>query len=489
MDEEQPSTLDQVGRRNQAITFHNKAMEVIKTDQQLAWRLLCSAVTVDPDLATGWYMLGNACADLNQLPASCAAFRRALMLPDFPNGDNGDMTTDLRAKCLVNLSHRLQQMGETDEAYAVNMETLAFLEVNPKADLEGRAFAHTNLSQILSIMKRDDEALDEAMEGWKLSQEPIIELGLAFAYLFRGDYAEGLKHFRSRFGYRLPQFFSMPYDEWKDGPGKPNKTLFVVSEQGAGDTLSFTRFIGPAQQHWGKILFQVHPEMYRLMTDSLKHWGKVEVMPLDQTQYPIADSWCSIMSLPTALGLTTQQIIDQPQGWYPKYDRRPNPEWKHKGDNLLHIGIAYGGSPMNGIDIWRSIPVQFFLECYRVPGVRLYSLQVGDRVADLHAAGTASLIRDLSPYIRDVSDTFAILDELDMVLSIESFLPHICGAVEKECWVPLSKRGGDFRVRRHGDKAMWYPKHRLFRQGDDGTWDPVFEEIVKALRDACGDDD
>jgi hypothetical protein len=113
--------------------------------------------------------------------------------------------------------------------------------------------------------------------------------------------------------------------------------------------------------------------------------------------------------------------------------------------------------------------------------VALYSLQVGERVADLHAAGMAALTRDLSPWLRDAQDTASVVRELDLVISIESFVAHLCGALGKECWVLLSHRGGDWRCGRTGDRPLWYDRTRLFRQGADGEWGPVFERVVAAL--------
>ena len=463
-------------RRNAGIDFHNRAVEIVGHDKQTAYRLLCSAVTVDPGLAQGWYAMGNAAADLEKPAASVACFRRALALAD--SAEPGGMTPDLRAKCLVNLSHRLTNLGENDEALAVNDAALAMLAEKPELDWEGGAFAWTNKSQILSVMGRDAEALACARRGWEISQAPIIELGLAFALLFSGDYASGLRYFESRFGYRLQSYLEFPYERW-DGVLNHDKTLFVVSEQGLGDTISFARFLGMAGARCRRVIFQVHPELHRLLSASLRHWGNVECVPLS-TQFPVADAWCSVMSLPVAMGLTTEQIAGQVQGWRPRYESRPGPEWKYPGAGL-HVGIAWAGSPANGIDKWRSVPFQMFLDLARVAGVHVYSLQVGERLADLHEACAAALVRDLSPYIRDVSDTCAILDELDLVVTVESFLGHLCGAMGRECWLLCSRRGGDWRLGRSGDRALWYEGHRLFRQGEDAEWAPVFRRVVEEL--------
>jgi hypothetical protein len=158
----------------------------------------------------------------------------------------------------------------------------------------------------------------------------------------------------------------------------------------------------------------------------------------------------------------------------------PPPAWKNPAA-AIHVGIAYAGSPDNEIDKWRSIPVAEFLSLHRVPSVQLYSLQVGDRVADVHTIGAAGLIRDMSPWIKDARDTVSIMRELDLIVSVESFVAHLAGSIGKECWVPLSRNGGDWRCGRSGDRPIWYDRTRLFRQGEDCRWEPVFEDIVQAL--------
>lgn len=465
--------------RNKAIEFHNHSLTSVGTDKMLAYRLLCSSVTVDPGLAQGWSALGNACADLKMLPASIAAFRRALELPVgvLP----GDKTPDLHVKALINLSHRLLNVGRITEAYEVNERVLLILDSDATLDPEGAAFAWTNMSLILSIMGHDELAIFYAEAGFKRSQEPIIEVGLAFAYMFAGRYSEGLRHFEARFPYRehMRSYLDYPFRRW-DGVLDHDLTLFVPAEMGLGDTLSFTRFIGRAAARVKRVIFAVQPELVRLLRASLRHWPNVDVQPLTPA-FPLADAWVAVGSLPTVLGLTTEEIRDAPQGWTAQGDDPMPPDWLSPG-RLLHVGIAWAGAPANDIDAWRSIPFPQFLDLYRVPGVQLYSIQVGERVKDLHESGSAALVRDLSPFIRDATDTVGLMRSLDLIIAAESFVPHLAGAIGKECWVPYSYCGGDWRIGRTEKGPIWYPKHRIFKQGPDQQWQPVFDRIVEQLK-------
>src|SRR6202021_1266690 len=124
----------------------------------------------------------------------------------------------------------------------------------------------------------------------------------------------------------------------------------------------------------------------------------------------------------------------------------------------VHVGIAWAGSPLNPINDVRSIPVEHFFELYRVPGIQLYGLQIGDRAKDLHDRLGNGVVRDLSYYIRDVVDTVSFLQHLDLVICCESALTHICATAGTEAWVPYSWLGRDYRVGHSGEIRMWQPK-------------------------------
>ncbi len=190
------------------------------------------------------------------------------------------------------------------------------------------------------------------------------------------------------------------------------------------------------------------------------------------------------MSIPTALDLSDKEIKDAPP--LPCPDFRTDPSWKSP-DRDFHIAVTWTGSNANWINGHRSFPMEQLLELYRVPGIQLYSMQVdagqpGDPSMQIHQQGAATLIRDMRPYIRDVTDTMAILNEMDLVVTCESILGHIGGLMNKDVFIPYSYNGGDFRLGRKEDGALWYPKHRIFKQGSQATWELVFDRIILAIK-------
>jgi tetratricopeptide (TPR) repeat protein len=456
--------------RNQAIHFHNQATHIIKQDTQTAYRLLCSAVTIDPEFADGWYQLGNANADLKLLPAAIAAFNRALSLPN--GAISGDMTDDLRARCYTNLGHRLYHSGRIDEAYTA---TKAAIDLDEK-----QAFAHTNMSMIQSLRAQHDDAIASAVKGFELKPEAMTELGVAFAHLFAGNYMTGLKYFESRFPYQMPALLNMPYPRW-DGGKLDGKTLVVMCDQGLGDTLCYARFLWQARHRVGHVIVMVQHELYNYLNKAFGHRDSGISFRYSHDHLPYADAWCPIVSLPLALGLTNDQFIKAPGFKHPDLPPTPS-DWKHPLAKI-HVGIAWSGSAANEIDKWRSIEFNHFLRLAEVAGVGLYSLQVGEQTQHLYNSGSAAVVRDLSPWIKDCLDTAAFIKQLDLVISIESFVAHLAAAVGTPCWVLASRYGGDYRIGRDRSTPIWAPDTKVMWQKSPPYWDDTLNYVSKLLAD------
>lgn len=460
--------------RTYAIDLYNRALPIIQTDPPTAYRLLVAACENDPSFAEGWAFLGAALADIGNLPACVSALRQALRCPD---GDGpGDMNPVLRHRCLVNLGHRLidNRIISEDtiiESICATREAIMMSTNKPEAPA---AFAHTNLSLIYSLEGRSEGELHHAHKGFELCPDPATELGLAFAQLFNGQYREGLEHFEARFRHspKLVSYQHMPWPRWD---GSRVGTLIVLAEMGLGDSLSFARFIDEASTKVDRLIFVVQPELVKLLSEECP---TAEVVPQDHTLPPV-DAWCPVFSLPVPLDLGDDQITHREWTIAPKAVE--DTSWKRKGARL-HVAIAWAGAPANDIDRHRSIPFAEFLALREIPGIALYSVQVGERARDLHDNGAAALVRDMSPWIRDARDTAGIMAEMDIVICCESFVGHLAGAIGKKCLLLCSRFGRDWRSSPYlGDRSLWYPEHRVFRQGDDACWQPVFKRVVEAL--------
>lgn len=378
------------------------------------------------------------------------------------------MNDDLKSKALANLGWRLHGVGKNEEARRASE---AALRINDKLE-----FAHLNLSLIHGTFRDEKKAIECARRAYELDPaNPTIEMGLAFALLFGRKFQEGLKHFEARFAYKLQSFLQYPYPKWR---GEEGKVIFLVADQGLGDTLSYARFVELACRRSRHIYATIQPELMRLFGDSFAHVPNITFLP-SPCPFPAADHWSTFVSLPFALGLNDAEYRNQP---HIKIKQYPLPApWK-VSDRKIHIGIAYQGSALNDINKHRSIGLDWFLELYRVPGIQLYSLQISDEHKWITEQGCSALIPDLKPYIRDVADCYSVLSHLDLVITIESFLGHVAGAIGMPCIIPYSYQGRDYRIGHTGEDVIWYPQHTVVSQGPDLNWAPVFERIVRILK-------
>lgn len=432
------------------------------TNLDHGYQLLASAAYADPSWGHAFYVNGCAASDLVRPHAAIALYRRALEC---------ELDPGERPKVMTNIAWELMKIGGQIEAMEFLHEAV---RLDPKLSLPWMmlGLCHTTFGQTETAVSCARKCVELGP-----SDDPTAEFQLAFALLFNGDYAEGLKHFEARFAARLPNFMSYPYPKWR---GENGKTLFLVADQGLGDTLSYARFVEMAANKCVHISMCVQSELRRVFEHAFRHLSNITFMPSPSNFPGNADAWSTFVSLPFALGLTDDEIKSAPNIDMPKFPM--SNQWKVL-DRKFHIGIAWAGSPMNDIDKHRNIPIHYFLELQRVPGIQLYSLQVDERKKDLNLWGCAPVIRDNAGYLRDVCDTASMLQHLDLVISVESALPHIASMCDKECWVGYSWLGRDYRAGPFGEAHLWTPKSRFFQQSEDMRWEPVFERIVEALKE------
>lgn len=436
-------------------------------DWQQAYQFHSSAVMNDDTMGIGWHDLGNDLADMSHSAAALAAFRRSIELPD--GQVPGDMNPTARAKSLVQIAYRLYVLGRIEEASGVIDGAIAMSPDIPQA--------YCVRSLILSMQGEHLLACENARHGLEMDPEnATIETALGLNLLFRGDLALGLKHFEARFRYKLKHFLTFPYPQWH---GEPGKTVYLVADQGLGDTLSFARFLPAAAKRCKFLFVGAQKELVRLFKASFQHIPNIEIIPPMATGWPPCDSWTTFVSLPTALGLNDEQIKSAPGIAIPQFTVPLS--WKSP-DRKIHIGVAWRGSTLSDIDHHRSFAVENLLRLYEIDGVQLYSLQADSKSQEIHAAGCAALIRDLSPFINDVADTTAILQHLDLVVTVESALGHIAGACGKRTIIPYSALGQDYRLGRNGENIIWYPKHSVVKQKPNEPWSETFGRVVEAVR-------
>lgn len=334
----------------------------------------------------------------------------------------------------------------------------------------GNAFTAQNLL---------DEAVAEYEKAIRLRYDfPDAHLNLAMALLKMGNYERGWLEWewRWRTGHFTP--FTPPHPRWQGQP-LPNATLLVHTEQGAGDVIQFARFLPLAAQRVGRLLVVAPSSLHALLATIPGVTYLTTARTFTSEQF---NTYVPLMSLPGVFGTTLATLpaatpyLRVPEGRPLSLPRAPQGHRK--------IGIVWAGSPTQGNDRNRSATLATFAPLFALPNTSWYSLQVGEKAAELDEWKAnnprAPLIHDLRPLLHDWADTAAAIDQLDLVIGVDTGVVHLAGALGKPAYV-LLPYAPDWRWMLEGSDSPWYSSLRLFRQPAPGTWDAVTSAIFQAL--------
>ena len=419
-----------------------------------------------PNSAPAWSNHGTALSAAKFFDDAIASFTKALSLA--PN------TAELH----YNLANALLAFGDPQGAEAAFVRTL---ELSP-----GHAGALENLSCALKEQGRLAEAEDLLRSACALyPANSDLRWNHALALLMSGKYPEGWAAYEARRA--IPGFAikAQPLPPW-DGGDLAGRRLLVHAEQGFGDTIQFCRYLDRLSSQQGETVVQAPPRLLPLMR-SLKI--KAEI-----TDNAKAAARCDVeaplMSLPHLLGPAEPFWPDD--GAYLAADAGRTALWKDRlgkdrlaGHDGLTVAIAWQGDPGYRADKTRSIPLAAFAPLADLPGIRLISLQQGPGRSQIADVPWRDIILDLGEDIdRDGAflDSAAILATADLMITSDTALAHLAGAVGAPAWVALS-RIPDWRWGAQGDSCGWYPTMRLFRQETPGDWGSVFNTIAAALKE------
>jgi len=406
-------------------------------------------------LATMRY-LGDTLFKQERYTEALACFRRAL-----------DEKPD-HVISLLNLGLVLRKLWRYEEAAAA-LEKAHLLAPN-----DTRVLFHWALSL------KDAGRLKEAEEKFRdtVAIKPDhhdAEVARAMCMLLDGRYREGWDAYEVRWKLKVtpePRFQDRQWD------GRPiNAPVLLSTEQGFGDTVMFCRFARVVRQRCARVIVETPRALARLM-ESVE--GIDDIVVAGQTIPPFAGH-AYLLSLPRILQLTPETIPAP----VPYIGIEPEREvWAAKLlkvlGPLVRVGIAWAGNPKYGRDRERSIAPHHILELLNARGIALLSLQKGTPVSQLSSLGCASLISNLDRQITDFVDTAAIIAQLDIVITCDSAVAHLAGALGKPVWVALPY-APDWRWFLGRDDTPWYPSMRLFRQAAPGDWDGVFQAMGREL--------
>jgi tetratricopeptide (TPR) repeat protein len=350
----------------------------------------------------------------------------------------------------------------------------------------------TNIGIVLKILGRHREAA--ASFGRALAVEPddpSAKFALAFLYLTLGEFALGWPLYEARF--HVPalnnpvRHFSAP--RWNGMEPLAGKTLLIYAEQGLGDVLQFCRYLPLLAAQGVSVVFEVMSSLkalLRTLPAAIQLIGRGEPLP------PL-DYCCPLLSLPLAFKTRLDTIPAQVP--YLTAEPQRAATWMQRLQALpgLRVGVAWQGNPEVEKLIWargRSVPLSALEPLAHLPHVRLVSLQKGPGLEQLRQVPFAAQIVDLSADLDRGPDAFldtaAVIASLDLVISSDTSVAHLAGALGRPVWTMLAA-SPEWRWGLERRDSPWYPTMRLFRQTTDGDWNAVVAAIAEALQNFSAD--
>jgi tetratricopeptide (TPR) repeat protein len=451
-----------------------------------------AALAIEPHHAAALNNRGSALRELGRHAEAIASFERAIAIaPDF-------------ADAVCNRGTVLHALARLEEAVACFDEALA---LDPR-----HAGAHNNRGATLHELGRHEEAIasfnaaialqpanatlyyhrgrslrhlqriDEALASYR--RAVALDPNYAAAHwaagllaLMRGEYAAGWPDYEWRFRHQelaLPaRDFAQP--RWRGDTPLDGRTILLHAEQGLGDTIQFARYAALVAARGAHVVLEVQPALHALL-DGMP--GVAAVVSRGDP-LPNFDLHCPLPSLPLAFATTLATIpAPAPYLWPPAARIAA---WKDRlSPGALRVGLAWSGNPSHKNDRNRSMPFAALASLVAMPAVIFISLQKDRREADVLALRDCPNVIDVSADLRDFADTAAVISLLDLVITVDTSVAHLAGALGKPVWILLPV-AADWRWLLDREDSPWYPTARLLRQTEAGNWDVVVADVRRRL--------
>jgi tetratricopeptide (TPR) repeat protein len=452
------------------------------------------ALRLRSDYARAHNNLGNAYQGLGKLDEAVVCYQRAL-----------DLEADI-AEVRTNLGTALARLHKVDDAVVNFREALRLRPDYAAASFHlGVLFVGQSkwddavpvLRHAVRLQPKHPEAYYYL--GWALyEQGKVAKAGscfqqalrlrpdyadvhwaFAFNLLLRGDFEKGWTEYEWRWRLGAASLARFQRPVW-DGSSLVGRTILLHAEQGFGDTLQFIRYAAVAKRYGGTVVVECQKPLLPL----LRNCPGIDQLLAEGTELPAFDVHAPLLSLPLLLGTSLATIpADIP---YLDPDAELQAKWQRElsGFSGFRIGIVWQGSLGYRRDRQRSFPLLHFARLARIEGVTLVSLQRGPGAEQLNACTDSFRVMDLGSRLDESSgafmDTAAVMKSLDLVITSDTAIAHLAGALGVPVWLAASFVP-DWRWLLQREDSPWYPSMRLFRQSAPGDWDGVFERMAEAL--------
>ena len=462
---------------------------------QTAADVFAAVIDIEPDNAGGFFNSGRCLFELGRYEPAAACFQKAAELrPENSRAWHNLGLTHQKVgsweKAVSCLQRAIDLSPENADLY-FDMGNVHFDLGNTDAVIQwyrrGVAHAPTDLrrAENLALLLHEQGHYDEALACYRdiIKCDPAnanAHFNQALLLLRAGNFEEGwkeyewrlkLKNWKSGYPWRIDQ------PRWY-GENFRDKTLLVHCEQGFGDCLQFARYLPMVKARGGTVVFEVPDALKRIFE---KFPGVDRLRSLAMTAAPEInyDLHTPLLSLPGIFNTRAESIpcrapylstwVDQAALWQ-----------NHSANELCRVGVVWAGSKVHLNDKKRSCSFDHFGFLKNIPGVRLYSLQTELSAEQVRLNDPAGTIIHWGDRFRDFADTAAAISTLDLIISVDTAIVHLAGAMGKPTWV-LLPYVPDWRWQCHRQDNPWYPSIRLFRQSSLDNWDSVFEQVWTAL--------
>lgn len=419
-----------------------------------------TVLQIAPHDYEAWNNLGNVFQEQERLEEALACYEKAIhVYPEF-------------ALAYSNMGAIFQGQGLFEKAYQCYDMAL---KIDPRL---------TSAINNMGVAHREEGRLDKAHTYFRNAMkidpsDPESYWNEAITYLLEGRLMEGWQLYEWRFRKKDCPVIDRKFSNLRwTGASIQDKTILLCAEQGLGDTVQFIRYAPLIAEKGAKVVVECQKELVSLV-QTVKGIG--EVIEKNK-ELPAFDEWCPLLSLPMIFETTLETVPAN----VPYFEVHPEKktQWKQR---LFHdpagfrVGLAWAGNPKYRHDRIRSCPFELFARLKEVEGVVLYSLQkdVANKPHQVLSGG--AIIIDYMEEVRDFSDTAALIDNLDLVISVDTAVAHVAGALGKKVWT-LLRYSPDWRWMLHRRDSPWYPTMKLFRQPKFGDWESVIDEVLCELR-------
>ena len=439
-------------RMDYAIKIHREG----KTAEALAiYREVAHDVRDHPRF---WTLLGSALRSEGNIGAAVACQMRAVELDPESLDSFGNLQNALRS------TGRYAEALDLADRCTARKYTEFHRQFDRARDLE-------RLERYTEAIAAYDRAIELRPE-----REDLLFLR-ALAILGGGRFAAGLREYRHRWKYKDVTKPPRPSPEW-DGSAQPGRSVAVIGEQGLGDFILTSRYLPRLAEMFGHVKLVLRRPLCRLY-ENLDHID--EVVERSEEKRRTEDTHLFTMDLLRHFDARPGNVPPPATLNVPVTARQRASKLLAGGERRLRIGIAWAGSPTYSNAAHRDVAVEHFITLAEVPGVQLYSLYKGAREGDLTTSGAIGLIDNIAASERDLADTAAVIDELDLVITTDTSIAHLSASLGQRTWC-LLHMPAFWYWGSHGERTDWYPTMRLVRQTSIGDWTEVFARVRRDLK-------